>query len=82
MVECPAVTSTTMRPAGREGRVRDKGLSQVAQAVVGKSPVVMGRRPMPKWYFAVGGLVILGLIMLSIFWPKPPDPLRGGRKLQ
>ncbi|HHT72383.1 MAG TPA: extracellular solute-binding protein [Firmicutes bacterium] len=83
VVECPRCHKYHHAACWKEkGGCATRGCPQVAQAVVGEKPRGDGPPPpMPKWYFAVGGLVILGLIMLSIFWPKPPDPAAGRTKI-
>lgn len=83
VVECPRCHKFHHADCWKaKGGCATRGCPQVAQTVVGEKPHGDGPPPpIPKWYFAVGGLVILGLILLSVFWPKPPDPAAGRTKI-
>ncbi|NLM54457.1 MAG: extracellular solute-binding protein [Firmicutes bacterium] len=83
VVECPRCHKFHHADCWKaKGGCATTGCPQVAEAVVGEKPKGDGPPPpIPLWYFAVGGLVIVGLILLSVFWPKPPDPAMGRTKI-
>lgn len=58
------------------------GCPQVAKAIVGDKPEGDGPPPPVSKKVIFGGLgVFIALILLSIFWPKPPDPAMGRTKV-
>lgn len=83
VVECPRCHRFHHAACWKtKGGCATKGCPQVAVAVVGEKPLGDGPPPpIPKWYFAVGALAIVGLILLIMFWPKPPDPAAGRTKI-
>lgn len=58
------------------------GCPQIAQAVVGERPEGDGPPPPVSKWVILGGLgALIALILLSIYWPKPPDPAQGRTKI-
>lgn len=83
VVECPRCHRLHHADCWKaKGGCATTGCPQIAQVVVGEKPPGDGPPPpIPKWYFAAGALVILALILVSVLWPKPPDPAMGRAKI-
>lgn len=58
------------------------GCPQVGKAIVGERPPGDGPPPPISKKVVLAGIgVVLALVLLSIFWPKPPDPAAGRTKI-
>lgn len=66
----------------RKGGCGKTGCPQIAKAVVGEKPEGDGPPPPVSKWVIFGGLgAIIAIILLSIYWPKPPDPAMGRTKI-
>jgi hypothetical protein len=82
-VECPRCHKVHHADCWKaKGGCATRGCPQVAQVVIGEKPKGDGPPPpLPKWYFAAGAVLIIAIILISVYWPKPPDPAAGRAKI-
>lgn len=83
VVSCPRCHSVHHVDCWKnKGGCARTGCPQLAKAVVGEKPKGDGPPPpISKWYILGGVLVIAAIILISVYWPKPPDPAMGRTKI-
>lgn len=83
VVACPRCRSVHHVDCWKgKGGCGKTGCPQVAKVILGEKPAGDGPPPPVSKKVIFGGLAaFLALILLSIFWPKPPDPAMGRTKI-
>ena len=83
VVSCPRCRSIHHVDCWKsKGGCARTGCPQIAKAVIGERPEGDGPPPpVSKWYILGGVLVFAAIILVSVFWPKPPDPAMGRTKI-
>lgn len=83
VVVCPRCRSVHHADCWKnKGGCGKTGCPQVAKAVIGERPTGDGPPPpVSKWAIIGGVGAVFAIIILSILWPKPPDPAMGRTKI-